>query len=88
MYLVRPSYRQQWLAAVCAVLMTLLIIGIVLSVYRQWQLVAEQVTDQSEHRVLASLSNQSLAFPNLSTNDNTELTNLSTNDRAPWSLRT
>ena len=45
-YLVRPSYRQQRLAAVCAVLVTLLIIGTVLSVYRQWQLVAEQVTDQ------------------------------------------
>jgi len=38
----RPSYRQHALATVTAVLVTVIIVGLVLSVYRQWQLVAEQ----------------------------------------------
>ena len=80
MYLVRPSYRQQWLAALSAVLITLLIIGLVLSVYRQWQLVAEQVTDQSEH--------SSVDQSELSSADQSERSIDSTNDRAQWSLKT
>jgi len=41
-YLNRPNYSQRALAAVTAVLFTVLIVGVILSLYKQWQAVAEQ----------------------------------------------
>ena len=41
-YLTRPSYSQRALAAVTAVLFTVLLVGVILSLYKQWQTVAEQ----------------------------------------------
>ena len=40
--LTRPSYTQTALAFVTAILVTLLIVGIILTLYRQWHNVAEQ----------------------------------------------
>ena len=40
-YLTRPDYGQHALAIVTAILVTVLIVGIVLTLYRRWQAVAE-----------------------------------------------
>jgi len=41
-YLTRPSYSQRALAAITAILFTVLLVGVILSLYKQWQTVAEQ----------------------------------------------
>ena len=40
-YLTRPDYGQHALAIVTAILETVLIVGLVLTLYRRWQAVAE-----------------------------------------------
>ena len=40
-HLTRPSYSQHALAFLTAILVTIMIVGVILSVYRQWQSVAE-----------------------------------------------
>ena len=40
--LTRPSYTQTALAFITAILVTLLMVGVLLTLYRQWHTVAEQ----------------------------------------------
>ena len=52
-YLIRPDYGQHALAIVTAILVTVLIVGMVLTLYRRWQAVAEEGAVEPSALVMA-----------------------------------